>query len=276
MIKFGGYFPWKGLAIGFIIGFGITRSFFGAFLLAGLGAAIELNFSGRMATAKGPGKVGFLGREETFISSIMALSSIIVNQDNRLGVHEKRFIQQHLIKDFGPERGIKYYGKFEDYLKKRLDLNKICDYVVENYDQSGKIQLIHFLCGLATADAFLGVKELQMLRTITSKIGLPSQTLDSLLSMFNFTTEAERKQKEQRRQQRSTPTTSSLSRAYSILGIAASASDNEVKKAYRKLAKVHHPDKVIHLGEEFQKKAKEKFQIIQDAYELIRANRGIV
>ena len=61
---------------------------------------------------------------------------------------------------------------------------------------------------------------------------------------------------------------------YRILGITEQATDEEVKKAYRKMAISFHPDKVAQMGEEYQKGAKEKFQQIQDAYENIKKKRG--
>ena len=65
-----------------------------------------------------------------------------------------------------------------------------------------------------------------------------------------------------------------LSRAYIALGIEKTVTDSEVKKAYRKMAVLHHPDKYEQMGEEHQKAAKEKFQKIQEAYETIKKERG--
>ena len=61
---------------------------------------------------------------------------------------------------------------------------------------------------------------------------------------------------------------------YNTLGVNEQASHDEVKKAYRKMAITYHPDKVAQMGEEYQKGAKEKFQIIQDAYEALKKRRG--
>ena len=63
--------------------------------------------------------------------------------------------------------------------------------------------------------------------------------------------------------------------AFKILEIEKSATDLEVKKAYRKMALKFHPDKVAHLGEDHQKAAREKFQKVQEAYEQICKERDI-
>ncbi|HHJ16304.1 MAG TPA: co-chaperone DjlA [Gammaproteobacteria bacterium] len=67
-----------------------------------------------------------------------------------------------------------------------------------------------------------------------------------------------------------------LHEAYEILGVAESASDAEVKKAYRRLMSQHHPDKLVAKGlpEEMMKLATEKTQEIRKAYELIKTSRG--
>ena len=61
--------------------------------------------------------------------------------------------------------------------------------------------------------------------------------------------------------------------AYKILEIEKSASDDEVKKAYRRMAMKYHPDKVRELGEQHQKAANEKFLKVQEAYEQIKKER---
>ena len=62
---------------------------------------------------------------------------------------------------------------------------------------------------------------------------------------------------------------------YKILEVSKDASNDDVKKAYRKMASKFHPDKVHHLGDEFQKMAEEKFKSVNDAYQQIKKDRGI-
>ena len=62
---------------------------------------------------------------------------------------------------------------------------------------------------------------------------------------------------------------------YEILGVGKNADDKEIKKAYRKMANKYHPDKVSHLGDDFQKLAEDKFKAVNDAYQSIKKERGI-
>ena len=66
-----------------------------------------------------------------------------------------------------------------------------------------------------------------------------------------------------------------LDNDYKILEISPDATDDEVKKAYRAMAKKYHPDRVAHLGEEMRKQAEEKFARMTDAYDRIKKSRGM-
>ena len=68
-----------------------------------------------------------------------------------------------------------------------------------------------------------------------------------------------------------------LQSAYEVLGIQASASDEEVKMAYRRQMSENHPDKLVARGlpESMQDIAKEKTQRIRQAYEVICEHRGL-
>jgi DnaJ like chaperone protein len=66
-----------------------------------------------------------------------------------------------------------------------------------------------------------------------------------------------------------------LEAAYSALEITQEATDEEIKKAYRRMAVKYHPDKVAYLGEELRIQANEKFQQLNAAYEKIKKARGL-
>ena len=66
-----------------------------------------------------------------------------------------------------------------------------------------------------------------------------------------------------------------MQQAYTTLGLTASATDDEIKKAYRKMAMQYHPDRQINASETEQKWAAEKFRAVQKAYEHIKQQRNI-
>ena len=66
-----------------------------------------------------------------------------------------------------------------------------------------------------------------------------------------------------------------LNEAYKVLGIEPTATDDEVRKAYRQMALKHHPDRVAALGEDVRKAAERKFQEINEAKERIYNARGL-
>ncbi len=57
---------------------------------------------------------------------------------------------------------------------------------------------------------------------------------------------------------------------WTVLGIGRDASAEEIKKAYRQLAMKYHPDKMIHMGDEFRELSEKRFKEIQRAYQELR------
>jgi len=73
------------------------------------------------------------------------------------------------------------------------------------------------------------------------------------------------------------PSRPSLGEAYQVLGVTEDASDQEVKKAYRRLMSEHHPDKLAARGvpEEMIRVSTEKTAEISKAYDMIKEARGM-
>ena len=120
-----------------------------------------------------------------------------------------------------------------------------------NYSQ--RLQLFHYLVQIALADGDFSKSEKSVLEAIGSTIGLNNSDVSSVISMFY----------------------KDASSAYTVLGVSPSATDDEVRTAYRRMAMKNHPDKVATLGADVQKSAAEKFRQIQEAYESIKLERGL-
>jgi DnaJ like chaperone protein len=113
---------------------------------------------------------------------------------------------------------------------------------------------MHFLFGIAQADGSITIQEQSVIDNISYYLGIQGADYFSIKSMFVQETDS----------------------SYKILGVNKDASDEEVKKAYRKMAVKYHPDKVSYLGEDVQDAAKEKFQKVSEAFEKIKKERGFV
>lgn len=120
-----------------------------------------------------------------------------------------------------------------------------------NYSQ--RVQLLHYLAGIAAADADFSEQERRVLEAIAGSIGISRADMESVLAMFR----------------------KDIDSAYKVLEVSPSATDAEIKSAYRRMAMKNHPDKVATLGPDVQKAAEEKFRQVQEAYETIKRERGI-
>ena len=143
---------------------------------------------------------------------------------------------------------------FKDILEQEYPLRDVCLQIRRNMDHPARLQMIHVLFGLSQADNQIHPKEVDMIRTIAGHLGINQPDFESIKAMFMKVNDA----------------------YYTILETVPAASNDEIKKAYRKMATKYHPDKVTHLGEDFQKFAEEKFKKVSEAYQQIKKERGIV
>ena len=216
-------------------------------------------------------KYAFLDSESDFSNMLIQLIAAVIKADNKTEDSEIRFIEKSL-EDYFPQERIQVLIKHVKYslTKDEIPVVGISDYFRRSFDIQAKVQLMHLLIGIGAADGLLTKKEYALLKKIAMHMRLPHATFTQILSMFRFRHEGEKI----RQKKKTYSSASRLKVAYEVLGITESATTDQIKKAYRKLAVIHHPDKVIHLGEEMQTAAKEKFQIISEAYELIKDRKG--
>jgi DnaJ like chaperone protein len=122
----------------------------------------------------------------------------------------------------------------------------------QNLTHASRLQLVHFLFGIAKSDGNVVEVEVNAIKTIASYLYISLNDFESIKAMFYEDSES----------------------AYKILDIEKSATNDDVKAAYRKMVKKYHPDKLQHLGPEHIKGAEEKFKQVQKAYEQIQKERN--
>lgn len=187
--------------------------------------------------------------------SLLVLIACVMKADGHLKKSELDLVKRFLVNNYGEEGALAALKMLKELLEKDLDHEAMAKQIARYVNYSTRRALLQFLLDLAYADGEFAPSEEQMIRSIASALGILGQDVCSLFAMYEQ------------------PTNPNW--AYEVLEIEPTASDDEVKKAYRRVAMKYHPDKVASAGEEIRAKATEKFQKIQEAYETIKKNRGI-
>ena len=234
MAKYG---KWIGGAVGWALGGpigGLLGFFIGSF------------FDGNSVATK--------SHRDDFIRSFLVLSAAVMKADEKIKKSELEFVKQFLLANFGKEHTLNALQILKELLNKDIPLNEVCDQIKINMPHSSKLQLIHYLFGIANADGHIDDREINVIAIIAERTGLSQTEFNSVKNMFIKNTDS----------------------AYKILGISKSASIEEIKTAYRKMAITYHPDKVSNLGDDVQEAAKQKFQKVNEAYNQIKKERNFV
>ena len=192
------------------------------------------------------------GQRNSFLMSLLVLSAAVIKADGKTTAQELTTLREFFNRNFGPQAGAQAEDIVKDLVKKEFNIYDVCGQIRSSMDYSQRLQLYHFLVSLGACDG-LHQREIDILEVIASYIGLSKSDTDSIFAMFRPNNDSN----------------------YRILGIDPSATDEEVRKAYRKMAVMYHPDKVATLGEDIQKAAEEKFKAISQAYEAICKERGM-
>ena len=192
------------------------------------------------------------GQRNSFLMSLLVLSAAIIKADGKTSQQELSTVRSFFARNFGPQAGNDAEEIIKSILSKDFNLYEVCSQIRSNMDYSQRLQLFHYLVSLGACDG-LHPREIDVLETIATYIGLSQSETDSIIAQFKPSNDSN----------------------YKILEISPDATNEEVKKAYRKMAVKYHPDKVATLGSDIQKAAEEKFKTISAAYEAICRERGI-
>ena len=220
-----------------------------------IGALIGF-FVGNMFDGK-DGTVPMTSRGTTqgdFVMSLLVLIAAIMKADGKIVKSELEYVKQNFVRTFGEQQAKTLLRALGDLSKQEIPLGDVCQQIARNMDYSSRLELLHLLFGISQADGIISKEEISVIEFIRQNLGIKDIDYNSIKGMFIKDT----------------------SSAYQILEIEPTASDEDVKKAYRKMAVKYHPDKVAYLGDEIAHDAKVKFQKVNEAYELIKKERNIV
>jgi len=189
-----------------------------------------------------------------FELNLLSLCSLVIKADGTVSKREMDYVQQYFVGTYGKEKANAIFRTFNDINKKHeISAQRICAYLNQRTRYEVRLQLLHFLFGIAQADGHVSNPEINKIREIAGYLRVALRDFESIMAMF----------------------VKSADNAYKILEIEKTATDEEIKKAYRTMAKKYHPDRVNTENEAIKKGAEEKFKEVQKAYEQIQKERGL-
>lgn len=187
--------------------------------------------------------------------SLLILIACVMKADGRLKRAELDMVKQFLVRNYGEQGTLQLLQVLKRLLEQDIEPEAVAQQIAQNVNYSTRLELVHFLLELAASDGQFDEAEKRMVDRIAHSLHLSAADYQSLLSLY---------------QKQENPNW-----AYQALQIEPTSSDDEVKKAYRRMAMKYHPDKVASAGEEIKQKATEKFRAINEAYEAIKKQRGM-
>ncbi|MDM8001441.1 MAG: TerB family tellurite resistance protein [Bacteroidota bacterium] len=243
----GKFAKWIGGGLGFVFGgpIGGLLGFFLGSVVDGTSVRFEQTSGDRRVYRTTPGDFGM---------SLIVLIAAVMKADGQVVRSELDYVKRFFVSQFGPDTAQEALQMLRDLLKQEIPLREVCMQIRQNMDYASRLQLIHILYNISAADNRFATTETNVIKSIADMLGITSTDYDSIRNMFVPATDA----------------------AYRILEVERSATDEELKKAYRKMALKYHPDKVSHLGEDFRKTAEEKFKAVNEAWDKIKKERNIV
>lgn len=207
----------------------------------------------------------YAGERNSFLFSMLVMASYIIRADGKIMHSEMEYVRQFLRRNFGEiavSQGEEILLKLFDQAK-RMDqennmgfkntIRECGTQIAYNLSYEERLQLLAFLSEIAKSDGNVCAAEINALKEVAMAMGMSDREVESMLNLKG----------------------SSLDDAYKVLEIEPTATDEEVRAAYRRMAVKHHPDKVASLGEDIRKAANEKFQKINEAKERIYQSRGL-
>ena len=240
-----GFSKWIGATIGWSFGGPI-----GAIIGMALGSVLDSSTKGGTVYTQSQTAT----RSGDFEVSLLVLASIVIKADGKQDQRELDFVRAQFVQMYGKERANKAFSLFKEISKQpHISIRQVCLQIRQMMDHASRLQLVHFLFGIAKSDHHVADSEVEVIALIASYLGINPKDFESIKAMFY----------------------KSSDNAYKILELDSNATMSEIKAAYRKMAKKYHPDKVLHLGKEHQKGAEEKFRKVQEAYEQLQKEKQI-
>ena len=226
------------------------------------------------------------GSQDDINLALIVLIAAVIKADGSVKRSELDYVKRFLLKNYGEEKGKQYLAMLRDLVtpERVIDIAAICNQIKQNTDYTTRYHMTDFLFGLSVADNTYSQSENSVMREIANGLGINARDYISMYARHISSRFAGSnggyggngyEGSSYSGSSRSTSYSQPHKDPYKVLGLDSAATDEEVKKAYRRLAMKYHPDKVEGMGEEVKKNAEAQFREINEAYEQIKTARGM-
>ncbi len=241
--------------IGALIGF-LSSGTFGAVVGFLIGSYIDYAYTGENTPNEYGGQNSFSYQNTAshvdFKNSLLVLIAAVMKADGKAMKSELDLVKSMLIRTYGEQQSREMLLTLRDYLKQEHNLYEVCRNLRNRMGYSQRLELVHILFRISRADGNVSDAEVNIIQIVSNQLGVSTPDYLSLKAMF----------------------VSSVDADYKILDVSPNATESEIKKAYRDLAKRFHPDRLQGLSETEKNAASEKFVRVQKAYENIKKKKG--
>lgn len=210
--------------------------------------------------------------QDNLLEAYLALGSLLILLDYQKSKGKSQFINNYFNRYF-KSANYNFGDSLLFSINHPIKIDTVCEWLNNNLDEEGeRAQVIYFLTGLALLKDSLSERELKFLQVMNSKLNLPDENLRRIIAIY----EAYHSSKQNTRNEanKKPSKTTKLSQYLNILGLDKITTKEELKKAYRSLAKQHHPDVFANASDAQQRIAEEKFVQIQEAYDYLNKTLG--
>lgn len=217
------------------------------------------------------------GTADDLSAALLVLIAAVMKADSVVRKSELELVKRFLVSNYGEEKAKELLLKLRDMQQEDFPINDICQQIKQNTDYTTRYHMLDFLFSIADADGEVTFQEQSLLRTISNRLGINARDFLSIMARHvagNFGGSGGGHGTGGSGSSRSSSSTGYTKDPYKVLGLDSSATDEEIKKAYRRLAMKYHPDKVEGMGEEVKKNAEAQFREINEAYETLKNLRG--
>lgn len=211
------------------------------------------------------------GSQDDLSAALLVLIAAVMKADQVVKKSELALVKRFLVSNYGEEEAQELLLKLRDIQQQDIPLGDICRQIKQNTDYTTRYHMLDFLFSIGDADGEITYPEQTVLRSISNGLGINARDYLSIMARHitsGFGGGSSRSQS-------SSSGFSPKKDPYKVLGLDRNATDDEIKKAYRRLAMKYHPDKVEGMGDEVKRNAETQFREINEAYEQIKAERGM-